>query len=92
MNYTRINHLSECAGNDAGKKMEEFPHEQDEVLLLLERITESQRLAAAQLRETEKDSKGGGKSGKRKYATDDIDDAELLVQRALKKKVKKVRK
>lgn len=72
--------------------MEEFPHQQDEVLLLLERITESQRLAAAQLRETEKDTQGGSKSGKRKYAMDDIDDAELLVQRVLKKKFKKGRK
>uniref|UniRef100_A0A6B2L3N9 RNA helicase n=1 Tax=Arcella intermedia TaxID=1963864 RepID=A0A6B2L3N9_9EUKA len=35
-----------------GKKLEVFPTEEDSVLILLERISEAQRLAAQQLRET----------------------------------------
>ncbi|GMH42031.1 hypothetical protein BSKO_09950 [Bryopsis sp. KO-2023] len=71
-----------------GQKMEEFPHQKDEVLLLLERINESQRLAAAQLREGGEGSKEAHRKGKRKGALDDVDDAELIMQSVLKRKKK----
>jgi ATP-dependent RNA helicase DDX47/RRP3 len=54
--FQRIEHL-------IGKKMEAFPAERDEVLVLLEQVSQAQRIAAAQLREA--DGGGGGSGGKR---------------------------
>lgn len=54
-------------------KMEEYPTEEDTVLLLLERVSEAQRLAAMVMRE-----KDGAKKGKRKGRGDDEDAARTL--------------
>lgn len=42
-----------------GQKMEIYPTEQDAVLLLMERVNEAQRLASLQMKETDKNKKGG---------------------------------
>ncbi|MBW0522725.1 hypothetical protein O181_062440 [Austropuccinia psidii MF-1] len=59
-----------------GKKMEEFPHEREQVLLLAERVGEASREATRELREAERN---GNKSGKhhrkrRGVAEDGVDD------------------
>jgi ATP-dependent RNA helicase DDX47/RRP3 len=53
-----------------GKKMEQYPAEQEAALLLLERVSEAQRIATMQMKEGEK-----GKRGRRKGAGDDDDNA-----------------
>jgi len=45
-----------------GKKMEEFPHDKEQVLLLSERVGEASREATREIRESERN--GGKKSGK----------------------------
>ncbi|KAK3287375.1 DEAD-box ATP-dependent RNA helicase 10 [Cymbomonas tetramitiformis] len=51
--FQKIEHL-------IGTKMEQFPAEEDAVLLLLERVSEAQRIATMQVRESDF-KKGGGK-------------------------------
>ncbi|KAL3146406.1 putative ATP-dependent RNA helicase ddx47 [Trebouxia sp. C0010 RCD-2024] len=51
-----------------GHKMEEYPSEQEAVLLLLERVGEAQRISTMQMRESEK-----RKGGKRKNMGDDTE-------------------
>ncbi len=48
--------------------MEDFKAERDEVLVLLERVSEAQRLATMQMKESDG---GGRKGGKRKGGGDD---------------------
>jgi len=60
-----------------GQKMEAFPAEQDAVLLLLERVNEAQRLATMQMKETDKNRKGG----KRKDSSQQDDDAGTMFKR-----------
>ena len=55
----------------AGVKMELFKAEREEVLLLLERVNDAQRLATMQMKEAD-----SGK-GRRKGRDDDGDDASL---------------
>jgi ATP-dependent RNA helicase DDX47/RRP3 len=52
-----------------GKKLPEFPHQQDEVLLMLEQVSEAQRLATMRMRE-----KDANKKGKRRGQGDDDGD------------------
>lgn len=52
-----------------GKKLPEFPHQQDEVLLMLEQVSEAQRLATMHMRE-----KDSNKKGKRRGQGDDDGD------------------
>lgn len=56
-----------------GQKMEEYPSEEEAVLLLLERVNEAQRLATMAMKEKDAD-RGGGKGGKRKGPANDDDD------------------
>ena len=53
--FQKIEHLT-------GVKMEQFAAERDEVLLLLEQVSNAQRIATMQMRETDE----GGKKGKRR--------------------------
>jgi ATP-dependent RNA helicase DDX47/RRP3 len=54
--FQRIEQLTE-------KKMEAFPAERDEVLVLLEQVSQAQRIAAAQLREADGMGSGGKRGG-----------------------------
>ena len=54
-----------------GVQLESYPSEQEAVLVLLERVNESQRIATMQMKETDAKKKGG----QRKGAVDDHDDA-----------------
>lgn len=65
--YQRIEQL-------IGKKLDPFQSEEAQVLLLLERVSEAQRIAVMQMRET--DSKKGGKHGGVKRTRDDGDDVD----------------
>jgi len=56
--FQRIEHLID-------KKLEAFPADRDEVLVLLEQVSQAQRIAAAQLREADGAGGGGGAGGKR---------------------------
>eukprot|EP00898_Chlorokybus_atmophyticus_P000148 jgi/Chlat1/1133/Chrsp111S01608 len=60
--YQRIEHL-------IGRKLDAYPAEEEAVLLLLERVSDAQRLAALQLKESQHSSKGR----KRKGGEDDED-------------------
>ncbi|KAI5674559.1 hypothetical protein M9H77_14923 [Catharanthus roseus] len=65
-----------------GKKLPEFPAEEEEVLLLLERVTESKRISQMKIKES------GGK--KRRRGGDDEDDVDkFLGPKNVKKKHKK---
>eukprot|EP00243_Klebsormidium_subtile_P003787 TRINITY_DN17394_c0_g1_i1.p1 TRINITY_DN17394_c0_g1~~TRINITY_DN17394_c0_g1_i1.p1 ORF type:complete len:450 (+),score=122.55 TRINITY_DN17394_c0_g1_i1:188-1537(+) len=64
-----------------GRKMEQFPAEQEEVLLLVERVSEAQRIATMQMRE-----KDGHRKGKRKGRYEEHgDDPERAGGSSLKK-------
>ncbi|XP_049776972.1 probable ATP-dependent RNA helicase DDX47 [Schistocerca cancellata] len=65
--YQRIEHL-------IGKQLPLFKLQEDEVMLLQERVAEAQRMAKMQLKDLEE--KKGGKNRKRKGAVDDDDDTE----------------
>ena len=54
--YQRIEHM-------LGKKLEEFPAPQDEVLLLMERVSEAQRMASMDMRSSEARKKPGKRGG-----------------------------
>ena len=60
--YQRIEHM-------LGQKLAEFPAPQDEVLLLLQRVSEAQRYSAMEMRG--KEAKGGKGKGKRMASGDD---------------------
>jgi ATP-dependent RNA helicase DDX47/RRP3 len=62
-----------------GKKMEEFPSDKEQVLVLSERVAEAQREAAKELRENGVSGQGArGKKGKRQREDDrDRDDDEV---------------
>jgi ATP-dependent RNA helicase DDX47/RRP3 len=49
-----------------GLRMEQYPAEQEAVLVLLERVGEAQRIATMQMKESDK-----GRKGKRKGGVDD---------------------
>jgi ATP-dependent RNA helicase DDX47/RRP3 len=55
-----------------GLKMEQYPAEQEAVLLLLERVGEAQRIATMQMKETDSKGKKGG--SKRKGSGGDDED------------------
>lgn len=67
-------------------KMEEFPSDREQVLMLLERVTEALRLSVAELKEIEESKK------KRKAEADAYSDAELLMKTVLRKKKNRQRK
>ena len=71
--YQRIEHM-------LGKKLDEFPAPQDEVLLLMERVGEAQRMASMDMRAAESKKK----PGKRGVGADDDDDADPELQRMMK--------
>eukprot|EP00877_Chromochloris_zofingiensis_P001236 jgi/Chrzof1/11112/Cz05g24070.t1 len=62
--FQKIEYLTE-------NKMEEFPKDREEVLLMLERVGEAQRIATMQMKEAD-----GGKRGKRKKGAGGGDDEE----------------
>lgn len=66
--FQKIEHLT-------GVKMEAFPAERDEVLLLLEQVGNAQRIATMQMKEA--DEGKGGKGKKRGHMGDDDDDSSL---------------
>lgn len=65
-----------------GVTMEQFPADQDAVLLLADRVNEAQRLATMQMREKD----GDKRKGKRKGRGGDGDDADPLLGRKYNKK------
>lgn len=72
-----------------GQRLPEFPAEEDTVLVLLERVSEAQRLASKELREIQ--ASGGSKGGKFKRSRDgdgdgDGEDAASIVKNAIDKK------
>ena len=73
-NYTRIEQL-------IGKKLPEFPADESTVLLLLERVTEAQRIAAIEMRELSdaKNAKRGTKRGRGGPVGNDVEDAAAAV-------------
>lgn len=66
--FQKIEHLT-------GVKMEAFPAERDEVLLLLEQVGNAQRIATMQMKEADDGGKGKGK--KRGHVGDDEEDNSL---------------
>lgn len=64
--FQKIEHLT-------GHKMEEFPSEEEGVLLLLERVNEAQRMATMAMKEKDAEAKGGQR-GRGKRGADDDDD------------------
>ncbi|XP_049858063.1 probable ATP-dependent RNA helicase DDX47 [Schistocerca gregaria] len=81
--YQRIEHL-------IGKQLPLFKLQEDEVMLLQERVAEAQRMAKMQLKDLEE--KKGGKNKKRKGAIDDDDDTEEAQGVRKRLKGKKMRK
>ncbi|XP_047109954.1 probable ATP-dependent RNA helicase DDX47 isoform X1 [Schistocerca piceifrons] len=81
--YQRIEHL-------IGKQLPLFKLQEDEVMLLQERVAEAQRMAKMQLKDLEE--KKGGKNKKRKAAVDDNDDTEEAQGVRKRLKGKKMRK
>ena len=57
------NHL--CTHGIPQVKMELFKAEREEVLILLERVSEAQRLATMQMKESEGGQRGGGRKRQR---------------------------
>jgi ATP-dependent RNA helicase DDX47/RRP3 len=57
-----------------GTKLPEYASDEETVLVMLERVTEAQRIAGRELRETMATSKGNGKGGKRKGRGGEDDD------------------
>jgi len=79
--FQRIEHM-------LGQKLEEFPAPQDEVLLLMQRVGEAQRLASMELRERESKKKAGGKRGRDGGGDDDADpELQRMISQAGKKKM-----
>jgi len=68
--YQRIEHM-------LGQKLEQFPAPQDEVLLLMERVGEAQRIAAMEMRAGEHKKRHTGKRGASELGGDDGADPEL---------------
>jgi ATP-dependent RNA helicase DDX47/RRP3 len=62
-----------------GKKLDRYPHEESTVLLMLPRIAEAQRIAAAEMRELAEKQKGRGKRGRGGALAGD-DDHEKLAE------------
>ncbi|XP_047004321.1 probable ATP-dependent RNA helicase DDX47 [Schistocerca americana] len=81
--YQRIEHL-------IGKQLPLFKLQEDEVMLLQERVAEAQRTAKMQLKDLEE--KKGGKNKRRKAAVDDNDDTEEAQGVRKRLKGKKMRK
>jgi hypothetical protein len=75
--YQRIEQL-------IGKKLDSYPVEEEEAMVLLERVTESQQFATAQLREA------GMLKKDRKEGTEDGDDEDAEEESSVKVKKRKV--
>jgi ATP-dependent RNA helicase DDX47/RRP3 len=78
-----------------GQRLPEFPAEEDTVLVLLERVSEAQRLASKELREIQ--ASGGSKGGKFKRSRggegdEDGEDASTIVKNAIDKKKRSKRR
>lgn len=63
-------------------KMEEFPMDREEVLLLLERVTEALRLSVAEIKEAEEKQK-------RRMEHENADEPEFMLKTVLRKKKKR---
>ncbi|KAL1530794.1 hypothetical protein AB1Y20_001690 [Prymnesium parvum] len=84
--YQRIEHM-------LGQKLDEFPAPQDEVLLLMQRVGEAQRLAAMDMREKESKKRVGGKRMRDGGEEDGTDpDLQRMIVQASKKKGARGRK
>jgi len=77
--YQRIEHMLQM-------KLEEFPAPQDEVLLLMQRVGEAQRLAAMDMRQKESQKKSGGKRGRDGRDEEGDPDLQRMLDQAGKKK------
>lgn len=66
-----------------GKKLPEYKLEEETVLVLLERVSEAQRLATRELKEQLESQKGGRR--KRRFQGDEEDEMEQLVGQELKR-------
>ncbi|KAF5750885.1 DEAD-box ATP-dependent RNA helicase 10 [Tripterygium wilfordii] len=66
-----------------GKKLPEFPAQQEEVLLLLERVSEAKRISQMKIKETGKKRRGGG---------DDDDNIDRFIGSKDKRSFKKLKK
>lgn len=60
-----------------GKKLDKYPHEEATVLLMLPRVSEAQRIAAAEMREVAEKQKGRGRNGRRGLVAPDNDSSVL---------------
>ena len=72
-----------------GQRLPEFPAEEDTVLVLLERVSEAQRLASKELREIQDSTGKNGKLKRRRGHGDDEEgeeDAAAIVRNAIEKK------
>jgi ATP-dependent RNA helicase DDX47/RRP3 len=72
-----------------GQRLPEFPAEEDTVLVLLERVSEAQRLASKELREIQASATKGGKFKRSRGGGDDGgdgEDAASIVKNAIDKK------
>ena len=78
-NFQKIEHAVQL-------KMKEFPSDRNEVLMLLERVTEALRLSVAEMKEVEEGKK------KRRVQEEEEDDARLLMKTVLRKKKRKQNK
>jgi len=78
-----------------GQKLPEFPCEEDTVLVLLERVSEAQRLASKELREIQQSTSKGGKFKRGRGGDGDGDegeDAASIVKNAIDKKKRSKRR
>jgi len=57
-----------------GKQLPEYKTDEETVLVLLERVSEAQRLATRELKEQLSASRGGGRRNKRRSEEDDLED------------------
>ncbi|KAF7727151.1 ribosomal RNA processing protein [Apophysomyces ossiformis] len=71
---------------DMERKLDAFPVDKEQVMLLQERVNDAQRIAALEMKE-----RGGAKGGKRGRQGDDADDAEEKIEMPKKFKGKKRR-
>lgn len=77
-----------------GQRLPEFPAEEDTVLVLLERVSEAQRLASKEMREIQASSSKGGKfkRGRGGEEGEEGDDAASIVKNAIDKKKRSKRR
>ncbi|KAJ8531221.1 hypothetical protein K7X08_026655 [Anisodus acutangulus] len=68
-----------------GKKLPAYPAEEEEVLLLLERVTEAKRISLMKIKETggKRKHRGGGDDGDEEVNSTLIDDVDVFLENAM---------